>query len=152
LIAINDKMKRFIKFGFVGGIGIIVDFSIFSACAFIFKNIIPGQIINIMFPVIAYETAVINNFLFSYYWVWKDRKQKLSLAFIKYNLSTAVAFLIRLAFFNGSLYVFNISAETKIAASTQFLGYVAVYGISIGIGMLINFIFMEFKVFKVIEK
>jgi putative flippase GtrA len=146
VIILSDKTKRFIKFGFVGGIGVGVDFGIFSGLTYVLREKIDTLVLSIIAPCIAFEIAVINNFLFSYFWVWKDRKGRLLVTLIKYNLSTALAFLIRMLLYHGSRYIFDINEKT------HYLLNLAIYGIALTLGMLINFLLMEFKVFKKIEK
>jgi putative flippase GtrA len=140
-----DDLKRFIKFGVVGGIGILVNLSTFFVFAFFTKKSIPEYLFNFIAPILAYEVAVVNNFFFSYFWVWKNRKRDMLHSFIRYNLSTVVAFFINYGIFQGSLYLFGIDKDK------QFLLYMFVYAFALGIGMIINFLLIEFKVFKKIE-
>jgi len=139
---INDKTTRFLKFGIVGGIGTIVNAGLFLLLNTIFKMGLQKWIVDYIFPAVCFEIAVINNFLFSYYWVWKDKKGAIRTDFLKYNLSTFFAFLINQVFFQGARIVFNIDNEK------QHILYNVIYIAAIGIGMLVNFILIEFKVFK----
>jgi putative flippase GtrA len=141
-MVIIEKAKRFIKFGVVGGSGVVVDFGIQSILSFIFKNILNEQIINLIFPIIAYETAVINNFLLSYFWVWRDRKGNFFVNFIKYQISTLIAFGIRWVLLQIVWNVFHISVKT------QYILYQFCYLVILIVVMLINFLLIEFHVFK----
>jgi putative flippase GtrA len=145
MIINKENFRRFFKFAIVGGIGAIVDFSTFSICAFFLKSIVVEQVLDLLLPVFSYEIAVVNNFLFSYFWVWKDRKRNIFFNFLKYNLTTLVAFIIRYFLFQGIQHIFAISVKS------QFLEYMFVYALSIGVGMTINFLLIEFQVFKKIE-
>lgn len=51
-------------------------------------------------PTISFEFAVLNNFSFSYFWIWKERVQKRPKDFFRkflfYNVNCAIIFLLRL--------------------------------------------------------
>ncbi len=145
MIRLDDKLKRFVKFGIVGGFGVVVDLAVVAVMNFFLSGKIESFLLNVIAPCIAYEFAVLNNFIFSYFWVWKDRKQKLFISFLKYNMSTAFAFLIRMIIYHGSRNIFVINEKT------HFIPNMFLYGIALGIGMIINFILMEYKVFKKID-
>jgi putative flippase GtrA len=168
-MAIESKnIKRFLKFGFVGGLGFLIDFTVVLVFAWLFKrkvvpplneldfsslatffefilNVFRKNLFNFIVPVIGYFLAVINNFLWSHFWVWKDRERRFFFNFLKYFVSTLFAFVVRFVFFQGMLYLFKITKEEDL------LYYMMIYAAAIGIGMLINFILIEFKVFKKID-
>lgn len=57
----------------------------------------------ILSPVISFEFAVMNNFLWSYYWIWSSRiENKGCLSFWKhffnFNLSSVAGFLVKMLF------------------------------------------------------
>jgi len=62
---------RFSKFGVTGFIGYIVDNSIFFILSKITSNL---TLETFLIPFISYEIAMFNNYMLSYYWVWRDRK------------------------------------------------------------------------------
>jgi putative flippase GtrA len=138
----NDKTKRFLKFGIVGGIGTIVNAGLFFLLNTVFKTGLQKWIIDYIFTAVCFEVAVVNNFLFSYFWVWSDKKGDIRSDFLKYNLSTLFAFLINQLFFQGARIIFHIDNEK------QHILYNVIYVMAIGIGMLVNFVLIEFKVFK----
>ncbi len=55
-------------------------------------------------PVISFEFAVMSNFIFSYFWIWKDRISQRSAKdfwgrFAVFNLSSVAGFLIKMPFY-----------------------------------------------------
>jgi len=94
-----------------------------------------------LFVAVSFELSVINNFLWSYFWVWRDRRRSFALSFLAYNLSTGVAFLIRLAVFNLGI------AVTQADPHQTPLVYWVVVCLSVGAAVLVNFLFIEHAVF-----
>jgi dolichol-phosphate mannosyltransferase len=135
---------RFVKFGIVGGSGVVVNAGLFylftTGAAFDHK----------VASVIAIECAIINNFLWNYFWTWKDRKteSKRSFAYMlmKFNLSSGlIAFVVNfglLVLLTDLLHVnyhFPISQVSNVFISNL---------IGIGCGTLANFFLSHYLVFS----
>lgn len=57
----------------------------------------------ILSPVVSFEFAVMNNFLWSYYWIWSSRIENKSSQsfwkhFLNFNLSAVAGFLVKMLF------------------------------------------------------
>ena len=102
----KNHLKRFIKFGIVGGSGTLVNLGVqylltLAGMHYIFAG------------VIATEISIINNFLLNNFWTWKDNPAKTKRSFVarflKYNSSmiiTGIAQNLLMIFFTE---VFNIN-------------------------------------------
>ena len=133
---------RFFKFGVVGFSGTIVDFGVFFILIYLLKESPSQFVLNYVVPGIAYEISVVNNFLFSYFWVWKDKKERFVIQFLKYNLSTTLSFVIRLALFNLALFIFKVTVES------DFYLYYGLYVLAFVFVVLLNFLLIDNLVFK----
>jgi len=126
-------VKRLMKFGFVGGSGIVVNMSFF----YIFNEFASFSY-KISF-VFAFEISIINNFILNTLWTWKDRKTKdkkeKKIRFFKYHLITLSAALINFLFLWGLVEYF---AFNKYLANL----------IGIFAGMSINFLVNHKWTFK----
>ena len=92
-------IKRLPKFIGVNIIGTVVDTAVLWVFShYILKGYIGEYIIS---PIISFEFAVLSNYLFSYFGVWKDREQHHSVKaftqkYIMYNLSSSAVFIIKM--------------------------------------------------------
>lgn len=79
-----------------------VDTLVLWICSdFIFSSTYFG--VNILSPTISFEFAVMSNFLWSYFWIWKSRivkkgKRAFWNRFFIFNLSSVAGFLIKMLF------------------------------------------------------
>jgi putative flippase GtrA len=139
---------RFSKFFIVGLSGTVVDLGVVWFLNAVFYNPAQQYLSNYIFIFIAYEASVITNYLLSYFWVWRDRQGEIFFKFLKYNVSTACAFALRLVIFNIGVAVLHINPKD------HFLLYYFVYMAAAGAAMIFNFLLIEFKVFvqKKIQK
>ena len=92
-------IKRLPKFIGVNLIGTAVDTAVLWALShYIFKGYLGEYIIS---PIISFECAVMSNYIFSYFGVWKDRskhhnRKDFAHRYILYNLSASVVFVFKL--------------------------------------------------------
>ncbi len=140
---IKNIYKRFIKFGIIGFIGTIVEFGVFFILVLLLKETRIELLLNYIIPAIAFEISLINNFLFSYFWAWKDKQGNLLLQFMKYQLTYTFSFFIRLAIFNFTIYILHITAETN------FLLFNFIYMTAFILVIIFNFLIINTHVFKV---
>jgi len=126
---------RFSKFGMVGVIGYAVDNLIFFLLSRYIHSI---AVLTFLVPFFSYETAMFNNYILSYYWVWKDRRSKYN-SFIKklvyYNITTFVPFIFRMVIF---VQLFRVLGIEGIIANM----------IAILFGVIFNFFVCEKYIFK----
>ncbi|MBD3345780.1 MAG: hypothetical protein GF401_12025 [Chitinivibrionales bacterium] len=87
----SSGLIRFIKFGIVGGSGVIVNAGILRILT---KW---AEIDYKISAIIAIETAIISNFLLNYFWTWQDRRHSSQISFLssfwKFNLSCGMVAL-----------------------------------------------------------
>ncbi len=123
----KNHLKRFIKFGIVGGSGTVVNLGIqylltLAGMYYIFAG------------VIATEISIINNFLLNNFWTWKDNPAKTKRSFaarlLKYNSTMIITGIVQnlLMIFFTELFKLNdlISKFIAIVIIT-FVNYVIHY-------------------------
>jgi putative flippase GtrA len=98
--------RRFFKFSSSTILGTVVDTSVlFVLSEWVFASYAGEYLLS---PTISFEAAVINNYLFSYFWVWKTRVPRTGADFFRrfvlYNLNTALVFAGKL----GVLVLINL--------------------------------------------
>jgi dolichol-phosphate mannosyltransferase len=133
---------RFAKFGLVGGSGVVVNVGLLHA--FTAYASMDYRIASIA----AIECAVINNFLWNYFWTWRDRKTGSKRSFVymlfKFHLSSGFTALI----VNWGLLVLL----TEVLKVDYHMAGVPNYHISnligIGFGAVVNFFIGHFWVFS----
>jgi putative flippase GtrA len=129
-----SSILRFVKFGIVGGSGVVVNVGLLHA--FTAYASIDYRIASI----IAIECAVINNFLWNYFWTWNDRQagSKRSFAYMlfKFHLSSGLTALI----VNWGLLV--------LLTETLHFYYHVSNLIGIGCGAVVNFVLGHYWVFS----
>ena len=97
-------LTRLPKFIGANAIGTLVDTAVLWLFShFVFDSYIGEYIIS---PFISFECAVFSNFLFSFFFVWRDRRyrnqQKAFIhKYIIYNISSSVVFLLKMCIFAG---------------------------------------------------
>lgn len=93
---ISELVKRFPKFVGVNAIGTIIDTAVLWLFShFVFDGYVGEYVIS---PVISFECAVMSNYLFSYFGVWRERRSAGSfvLKYIMYNISSSLVFMMKL--------------------------------------------------------
>ena len=93
---ISELAKRFPKFVGVNAIGTIIDIAVLWLFShFVFDGYVGEYVIS---PVISFECAVVSNYLFSYFGVWRERRSAGSfvLKYIMYNISSSLVFTMKL--------------------------------------------------------
>jgi len=129
---------RIIKFGVVGGLGVLINvgllhvFTTYLHCDYKIGSIL------------AIECALINNFLWNFFWTWNDRKSSSSngifFMFLRFHVSSGFTALI----VNWGLLV--------LLTETVHMHYQMSNLIGITCGAFINFILGHFWVFPKIVK
>jgi putative flippase GtrA len=125
-------MIRWLKFNFVGGIGIGVQLAVLTALK-------SGLHFNyLLATTLAVEAAVIHNFLWHERFTWKDREKTTSslIRFIKFNLS------------NGLLSIVGNLGLMKLLVGVFHLNYIAANLVAITLCSLANFLISDRFVFS----
>lgn len=92
----SELARRFPKFVGVNAIGTIIDTAVLWLFShFVFDGYVGEYVIS---PVISFECAVLSNYLFSYFGVWRERRSAGSfvLKYIMYNISSSLVFTMKL--------------------------------------------------------
>ena len=112
----------FLKFGIVGGSGVIVNY----LCFWILVEI--SKLNHLIASIIATEAAILNNFIFNDLWTFRDRRSGSSLSFrlLNFHWSRILGLLVTVA----SLYLL-----VDILGFNKLVSYV----FAIGFGTLTNF-------------
>ena len=100
-IPVNEA-KRFTKFIVVGGIGFVVDFTVFNICRLIllamFTEEYKTEIVGVA-QAISLLAAVISNFLWNRYWTYPDSRTKsFRRQFVQFTLVNLIGLAIRWPF------------------------------------------------------
>lgn len=123
----KNHLKRFIKFGIVGGSGTVVNLGIqylltLAGMYYIFAG------------VIATEISIINNFLLNNFWTWKDNPAKTKRSFIgrllKYNSSmivTGIAQNLLMIFFTELFKLNDLISKFIAIVIITFVNYIIHY-------------------------
>jgi putative flippase GtrA len=133
---------RFLKFSIVGGSGVAVNVGLLHAFTALAK--LDYRVASLA----AIECAIVNNFLWNYFWTWRDRKtgSKRSFAYMlfKYHLSSGFTALV----VNWGLLILL----TEVLRVEYHVAGVPNYHISnligIGVGTVVNFVLGHFWVFS----
>jgi putative flippase GtrA len=130
----TSSFLRFVKFGIVGGSGVVVNVGLLHA--FTAYARMDYRIASI----IAIECAVINNFLWNYFWTWKDRqagsRRSLVYMLFKFHLSSGLTALI-----------VNWGLLVLLTETFHFFYHVSNL-IGIGCGAVVNFVLGHYWVFS----
>ena len=92
----SELAKRFPKFVGVNAIGTAVDTAVLWVFShFVFDGYIGEYVIS---PIISFECAVLSNYLFSYFGVWRERRSAGTFfwKYIMYNISSSLVFTMKL--------------------------------------------------------
>lgn len=127
---------RFSRFGITGLIGYAVDNSVFFLLSKIIDNI---ALETFLIPFVSYEIAMFNNYMLSYYWVWKDRKDEDNPGFYR-----------KLIYYNGTTFVPFIFRMLAYVQLFRFLKLEGIFSnmIAIIVGMAFNFFICEKFIFR----
>lgn len=93
---ISELARRFPKFIGISAIGTIVDTIVLWLFShFVFDGYVGEYVIS---PIISFECAVLSNFLFSYFGVWRERRRPGTLLkrYLVYNISSSLVFTMKL--------------------------------------------------------
>ena len=132
-IAIN-----YLKFLMSRVVGTVVDTGVlWILSTHIFKSYVGIYFIS---PTISFEFAVVSNFFFSYFWIWRRRISEKSIKsfftrFIVFNLAAVTGFVIKMSL---------------LLLLARMFGWNVVYCniVALLISGIINFILAEFTVFR----
>jgi putative flippase GtrA len=137
---VKKHWSRFLKFGSVGALGVVVN----MVCYSFFHEVLGVE--DYLARVFAIEIAVLHNFTWNFFWTWKDRGRRARAYFtrlIRYHGSTFIAsYLVPLAI--G--WVLNHSIE-----GYPFANYIS-HLTGIIAGMLVNYLISDFWVFRTPKK
>lgn len=94
-----ELLRRFPKFVGANAIGTLVDTAVLWVFShFVFESYVGEYIIS---PIISFECAVFSNFVFSFFFVWRDRRYRNQRKafihkYIVYNISSSAVFLLKM--------------------------------------------------------
>lgn len=134
----RDIAINYLKFLMSRVVGTVVD----TGVLWIFSTHIFKSYVGIYFisPTISFEFAVISNFFFSYFWIWRKRISAKSIKtfftrFIAFNLASIIGFVIKMSL---------------LLLLARMFGWNVVYCniVALLISGIINFILSEFAVFR----
>ncbi len=127
--------RRWLKFNFIGGMGVAVQFIVLSVLA---GSVGMHYLVATAFAV---ETAVLHNFVWHERWTWADRKAALR--------SRIIERLVRFHLANGAFSILSNLVFT--AAFVEFLGlhYLVANLLSIAMCSVLNFLVSDRFVFAV---
>jgi putative flippase GtrA len=125
---------RWLKFNFVGGIGIIVQF----AALFLLKGVLHFNYLAA--TAIAVEAAVVHNFVWHEQFTWADR--------IKSSWRRTPCRFLRFHLANGALSLLGNLALMKVMVGLGHLNYLMANAIAIALCSLLNFLVSEEWVFQ----
>lgn len=129
---------NYLKFLLSRIVGTLVDtWVLWMLSAYVFTSYIG---IYLVAPTISFEFAVISNFLFSYFWIWRRRTsakgiKTFFIRFVAFNLASVLGFVIKMSL----LLLF----ERLFGWNVVLCNIVALL-----ISGIINFILAEFVIFK----
>jgi len=125
---------RWLKFNFVGGIGIAVQF----AALFLLRGVLHFH--YLMATAIAVEAAVVHNFVWHEQFTWSDRVQSSGRSsiprFARFNLTT------------GSVSIIGNLALMKLMVGIGHMDYLLANAVAIALCSLANFLVSEGWVFE----
>lgn len=112
--------KKFPKFVLANGLGTVVDTAVLWILShFVFHRYAGDYLLA---PLLSFECAVFTNFCSSFFFIWKDRVERGNVRsffrkYVFYNLSSGMAFLVKMGFllmfellFGWNVVICNIAA------------------------------------------
>ncbi len=133
-----SKLVRWLKFNFVGGIGIIVQF----AALFLMKSILHFD--YLFSTAVAVEAAVVHNFVWHEQFTWVDRAGS---APISRRWRESLARLVRFHLANGAVSILGNLALMRVMVGEGHMNYLLANGIAIVLCSFVNFLVSESWVF-----
>lgn len=128
----------YLKFLLSRIVGTLVDtFILWMLSAYVFTSYVGIYLVS---PTISFEFAVVSNFLFSYFWIWRKRISSNNIKtffirFFAFNIASVMGFAIKMSL----LLLF----ERLFGWNVVFCNIVALL-----ISGIVNFIIAEFVIFK----
>ena len=136
---------RWLKFNFVGGMGILVQF----AALFLLKGLL--QFHYLVATAIAVEAAVVHNFVWHEQFTWVDRTRPDRDRTGNSRQSSwrpLLSRLLRFHFANGAVSILGNLALMKVMVGLGHMNYLAANAVAIAICSLLNFLVSEEWVFE----
>ena len=130
---------RWLKFNFVGGIGIVVQF----AALFLLKGVLHFNYLAA--TAIAVEAAVVHNFVWHEQFTWADRTNSDR---IKSSWRRSLVRLVRFHLANGAVSILGNLALMKVMVGLGHMNYLVANAIAIALCSLLNFLLSEEWVFE----
>jgi putative flippase GtrA len=130
---------RWLKFNFVGGIGILVQF----AALFLLKGVLHFHYLAA--TAIAVEAAVVHNFVWHEQFTWADRTNSDQ---TKSSWRRPLARLVRFHLANGAVSILGNLALMKVMVGRGHMNYLLANAIAIALCSLLNFLVSEEWVFE----
>jgi putative flippase GtrA len=127
----RQNLFRWLKFNFVGGIGIFVQLAALA----LFRSVL--HLNYLLATALAVETAVIHNFLWHERFTWKDRPSA-------HRLQS----LTRFAKFNATNGAFSIAGNLLIMRALVHMNYLLANLIAVTVCSLLNFLLSDWVVFE----
>jgi putative flippase GtrA len=144
-------VKRWLKFNFVGGIGIGVQFG----ALFLLKSVL--HVHYLVATVIAVEAAVLHNFIWHERFTWRDRTMQAlpvpSIATLKRcatqkPLRSSMLRLFRFNLANGAVSILGNVSLMRVMVGEGHMNYLVANGIAIAVCSVANFVVSDAWVFE----
>lgn len=134
----QSTFARWMKFNFVGAIGIGVQF----AALFLMKSVLGFN--YLIATVIAVEVAVLHNFVWHERFTWADRVVNEQKGRWKASLNRLVRFNVA----NGAVSILGNVSLMKVMVGEGHMNYLAANGIAIAVCSAVNFVVSDAWVFE----
>ena len=135
-------LKKFIKFAIIGGLGTVTNLALF----FVFADLLSFQPHVVSF--FCFLISCTQNYIINHVWTFKVENEDEPISaklWLKFVLGSLVGYAINFAVF--SLLIHYFSWDMELAGKTVSLKVIP-QGIGILCGMIFNFLFSTFIVFK----
>jgi len=136
------KLVRWLRFNFVGGIGIVVQFS----ALLLLKNGLHFDYLAA--TAIAVEAAVVHNFVWHEQFTWADRTKSAPLEPFNAQLRRSLARFCRFNLTTGAVSIIGNLALMKVMVGQGHMNYLVANMIAIALCSLANFLVSEAWVFE----
>ena len=131
-IKTQSTFTRWLKFNFVGGIGVAVQFAVL----FLLKGEFPLH--YLWATVIAVEAALVHNFVWHEQFTWADRMNPAWSTQIR--LRSSIRRLLRFNLANGAVSIVGNVALMRVMVGEGHMNYLAANGIAIVLCSVANFV------------
>jgi putative flippase GtrA len=133
---------RWLKFNFVGGIGIAVQFAVL----FLLKGVLHFQ--YLVSTVVAVEAAVVHNFVWHEQFTWADRvRSRKKLDCMSTPLRYSLLRFLRFQLANGAVSLIGNLALMKVMVGLGHMNYLVANAIAIVLCSVVNFLISDEWVF-----